>query len=339
MAAAVDTTVAVETADTIAINHLSSENFASPALSDFFLLYIEPKFTHMNNLAITAPIAGCMRWGIWGAGFTTEQYSDMIDACLDAGIFAFDHADIYGDYTTEAEFGKALQGKSEKRQKMQLITKCGIQMKTPNRPQHTIKSYNTTAAHIIQSAEHSLQNLQTDYLDLLLIHRPDPLLHPEAVAEAVTQLQQTGKIISFGVSNFLPTETSMLKKWVPIAYNQIECSLLMRDAFTNGTLSHCIEHKIIPMAWAPLGGGIISDETHPRFRAIRACTSELAAKYQTGENQILLAWLLRHPSGILPVVGTTKLERLLEAKEAQSIQLEREDWFRLLEAAAGEEVA
>ena len=293
----------------------------------------------MKNTTIPAPIAGCMRWGIWGAGFTRAQYHQMIDDCLDAGITAFDHADIYGDYTTEAEFGEALQLNPGRRQQMQLISKCGIQMKTPNRPQHGIKSYNTSASHIIRSAERSLENLQTDFLDLLLIHRPDPLLHPEEVAEAVTRLQQAGKIISFGVSNFLPAETSMLKKWVPIAYNQIECSLLMRDAFTNGTLSHCIEHEIIPMAWAPLGGGIISDETHPRYRAIRSCTSELAVKYQTGENQILLAWLLRHPSGILPVVGTTKLERLLEAKEAQNIQLEREDWFRLLEAAAGEEVA
>lgn len=117
----------------------------------------------------------------------------MIDACLDAGILAFDHADIYGDYTTEAEFGKALMGQSEKRQKMQLITKCGIQMKTPNRPQHTIKSYNTSAAHIIQSAETSLRNLQTDYLDVLLIHRPDPLMHPQEVAEAFTRLLQIGK--------------------------------------------------------------------------------------------------------------------------------------------------
>ena len=170
----------------------------------------------MKNTTIPAPIAGCMRWGIWGAGFTRAQYHQMIDDCLDAGITAFDHADIYGDYTTEAEFGEALQLNPGRRQQMQLISKCGIQMKTPNRPQHGIKSYNTSASHIIRSAERSLENLQTDFLDLLLIHRPDPLLHQEEVAEAVSRLQQAGKIISFGVSNFLPAETSMLKKWVPI---------------------------------------------------------------------------------------------------------------------------
>ncbi|MFM7357279.1 MAG: aldo/keto reductase, partial [Sediminibacterium sp.] len=158
----------------------------------------------MKPIQMPGPVAGCMRWGSWGARFTQSDYRNMMDACMDAGITAFDHADIYGDYTTEEEFGEALRSAPFDRSKMQLISKCGIRMITPNRPAHQIKSYDTSAQHIIESVERSLKNLATDYLDLLLIHRPDPLLQPDEVAAAVIRLQDAGKIRSFGVSNFLP---------------------------------------------------------------------------------------------------------------------------------------
>jgi predicted oxidoreductase len=293
----------------------------------------------MKPIQIPGPIAGCMRWGTWGAGFSRADYRNMIDACLDAGITAFDHADIYGDYTTEAAFGEALRSAPFDRQKMQLISKCGIRMLTPNRPHHRIKSYDTSAEHIILSVENSLNNLATDYLDLLLIHRPDPLLQPDEVAAAVIKLQDAGKILSFGVSNFLPAQMEMLAKSIPISFNQLECSLFERTAFHDGTIHYCMQHHIIPMAWAPLGGGLLTEESHPRFRAIMQCCEKLSNKYNTGINQLLLAWLHRHPSGIIPVVGTTKIERLVQAREAASISLEREDWFMLLEVAKGEEVA
>lgn len=280
-----------------------------------------------------------MRWGVWGANFSTAEYRQMIESCLQYGISCFDHADIYGDYTTEAEFGEALKENPSVRQHLKLITKCGIQMITPNRPEHTIKSYNTSKEHIIRSAERSLENLGTDYLDVFLIHRPDPLLDPAEVAEAVEQLKQQGKILSFGVSNFLPHQTDLLSTYTLIEYNQIEISIIQLKAFLDGTLENCMQHKIIPMAWSPLGGGLFTDENHPRFRAITATASELAEKYNTGLNEILLAWLHTHPSGIQTVIGTTKIERLLQAKVAASIRLEREDWFRLLVASTGEEVA
>lgn len=280
-----------------------------------------------------------MRWGVWGANFNIAQYREMIETCLQYGIFAFDHADIYGDYTTEEEFGAVLKENPSLRQHLKLITKCGIQMVSPNRPEHTIKSYNTSRDHIIRSAEQSLRNFGTDYLDVLLIHRPDPLLDPAEVAEAVEQLKQQGKILSFGVSNFLPHQTELLAKHTLIEYNQLEISLLQLQALSDGSLENCMKNKIIPMAWAPLGGGLFTDDSHPRFRAISATANQLAEKYNTGLNEILLAWLHTHPSGIQSVIGTTKIERLLQAKAAAAIRLEKEDWFALLLAAKGEEVA
>ncbi len=293
----------------------------------------------MKDITITSPVAGCMRWGKWGAEFSTAGYRQMIVDCLANGINNFDHADIYGDYTTEAEFGKALKEDLSLRQQIRIITKCGIQMLTANRPEHNIKSYNTSKEHIISSVERSLKNFGTEYLDVLLIHRPDPLLNPEEVADAVAYLKQQGKILSFGVSNFLPHQVDLLAKYTEISYNQVEISIMRLNTFSDGTLENCMKHKIVPMAWAPLGGGLFSDDTHPRFRSIMAVVSELAIKYDTGLNEILLAWLHTHPSGILSVIGTTRIERLVQAKIAASIRLEREDWFKLWIASTGEDVA
>ncbi|MEN9600348.1 MAG: hypothetical protein RL596_2672 [Bacteroidota bacterium] len=173
----------------------------------------------MKSTNIGNPIAGCMRWGKWGAGFDTAAYRYLIEQCLAAGIRSFDHADIYGDYTTEEEFGAALKEDKTLRSQLKLITKCGIQMVTDNRPQHTIKSYHTGKKHILQSVENSLTNFGTDYIDVLLIHRPDPLLNPAEVAEAIQLLKQQGKVIEFGVSNFLPHQVNMLKQFVEIKYN------------------------------------------------------------------------------------------------------------------------
>jgi len=293
----------------------------------------------MKADSISSPVAGCMRWGVWGANFSTAEYRQMIESCLQYGINSFYHADIYGDYTTEAEFGEALKENPLLRQHIKLITKCGIQMLTANRPEHSIKSYNTSKEHIIHSVEQSLRNFGTDYLDVLLIHRPDPLLDPSDVAEAIEQLKQQGKVLAFGVSNFLPHQTDLLAAHTLIEYNQVEISIIKLNAFSDGTLENCMKHKITPMAWAPLGGGLFTDETHPRFRSITASAIELAEKYNTGLNEILLAWLHTHPSAIQSVIGTTKIERLLQAKVATSIRLEREDWFKLLIASTGEDVA
>jgi predicted oxidoreductase len=280
-----------------------------------------------------------MRWGKWGANFSLTEYREIIDQCLENGITSFDHADIYGDYSTESEFGEVLKAKPSIRGQVQLITKCGIQLKTNPRQEYLIKSYNTSKEHIIASVEYSLRSLSTDYIDVLLIHRPDPLMNPIEVADAVDHLKRQGKILQFGVSNFLPHHTELLRKYIQVDYNQLELSILNHLPFTNGVLDHCLLYQVTPMAWAPLGGGIMNDDSHPRYRSIIATATELAEKYNTGVNQVFIAYLLKHPSGIIPVLGTTKIERLQQAREAVNVLLSREDWFKLYVASTGEDVA
>lgn len=287
---------------------------------------------------LSIPIAGCMRWGKWGANFSKHQYESLIRECLANNITSFDHADIYGEYTTEEEFGTVLKTQSSLRQEIQLITKCGIQIQSNNRLHHTIKSYNTSKEHIVQSVENSLRHFNTDYIDILLIHRPDPLLNPIEVAEAITALKKTGKIIQFGVSNFLPHQIEVLRKHILIEYNQIEISILNTTAFANGTLDYCLQQEIIPMAWAPLGGGIMTNDSHPRYQLIAARATALAKKYNTSVNQILIVWLVQHPAKIIPVLGTTKLERLLQAQYIKDFKLTREDWFLLYSSSLGAEI-
>lgn len=222
---------------------------------------------------------------------------------------------------------------------MQIITKCGIQLMSTNRPNHVIKSYNTSRDHIIASVECSLQNFHTDYINVLLIHRPDPLMNPIEVADAIDHLKKQGKVLQFGVSNFMPHHIEPLRKHIEIEYNQLEISILNHLPFTNGVLDYCLMNNITPMAWAPLGEGIMNDDSHPRYRSIVSVASALAERYNTGINQILIAYLLKHPSSIIPVLGTTKIERLQQAREAQTVSLTREDWFKLYIASTGEEVA
>ncbi len=293
----------------------------------------------MNTTYFSPVIAGCMKWGQWGARFSTNEYLQVIEECIAMGVTTFDHADIYGHYTTEEEFGKALLQNPSLRKKMQLITKCGIRMVTPHRPEHKIKSYDTGKAHIIRSAEQSLKNFGSDYIDVLLIHRPDPLMNPGEIAEAFTLLKQQGKVLEFGVSNFTLSQFQLLHSCYPLKFHQFEISLLKLDPFTNGALDQCIAQKIIPMSWSPLGGGkLLSDSDDERGRRIMAVAEILAEKYNSTSDQILFAWLYKHPSGIIPVTGTIKTKRIKAALAAKSIEITREEWFMLWRASTGAEV-
>jgi predicted oxidoreductase len=284
------------------------------------------------------PIIGCMRWGVWGENFSTAQYDTIINQCLEIGLTDFDHADIYGHYTTEADFGNALKNNSSLRGKMQLITKTGIQMLTPNRPHHAIKSYNTSAKHIKDSVETSLKNLHTDYIDTLLIHRPDILLNPIEVAECVATLKKEGKIKSFGVSNFTTSQVELLAKHTSIEHHQVEISVTQLNAFNDGTLDQCQLKNISAQAWSPWGNGLFNDKTEKNIR-ILSTAEELAAQYETGVNEILLAFLYAHPASIVPVIGTTQFERIKQAKAAMQINLATEDFYKLWCASIGAEVA
>lgn len=284
------------------------------------------------------PIIGCMRWGVWGASFNTKQYETIINQCVDIGLNTFDHADIYGNYTTEAEFGKVLSNNNSLRAQINIITKCGIQMVTPNRPNHKIKSYNTSAAHITKSVEQSLRNFNTDYIDTLLIHRPDILMDSEEINEVITKLKAEGKIKKFGVSNFNCSQVALLSTKVKIECHQVEISLINLAAFNSGILDQSKLKDIEIQAWSPLGANLFTAENDRNLR-IKNKATEVAAAYNTGLNQILLAFLYSHPSGITPVIGSTKFERMLEAKEALEIKLTRESFYELWTAAVGEDVA
>ncbi|ASZ11988.1 aldo/keto reductase [Chitinophaga pendula] len=293
----------------------------------------------MESYNFSRIAAGVWKWGEWGHRLSTAQIQELIEVSIGVGITSFDHADIYGHYTDEAAFGVVLARQPSLRQQMQLVTKCGIQLVTPNRPSHKVHSYNTSREHIVQSAETSLRNLHTDVLDLLLIHRPDPLMDPDEIAEAFDALRQQGKVKHFGVSNFTPSQFTLLQSRTPLVTNQVEASLLRREPFLDGTFDQCITHRIQPMVWSPLGSGrIFTAPDDPQVLRIHAAAQPLCEQYQVSLDQLLLAWLLKHPSRLIPVLGTAQPARIQAAAAALSITLTREEWFTLWVAAAGEDI-
>lgn len=294
----------------------------------------------MRALPTSKIISGCMYWGEWGANLSVTDTQKLIEGCLELGVTTFDHADIYGHYTTEKSFGEVLKSNSSLRDTMQLITKCGIQLVTPNRPENTIQHYNLSKSYIIGSVERSLKNLHTDFIDILLLHRPSPLMDPHAIAEAFHQLQTTGKVKHFGASNFTPSQFDMLNSLFPLVTNQVEISALQLHPFVDGTLDQCIQKQLQPMAYSVLAGGrFFGKEKDKRVTRVYNVAQGLANVYDATVDQILIAWLLKHPSGIVPIVGSTKIDRIASALKAHTITLNEEDWFKIWIASTGEEVA
>lgn len=280
-------------------------------------------------------ITGTMLWGQWGRKLDTYSISDLIHHCLLHGITTFDHADIYGGYTTEADFGAAFIQSGIKREYIQLITKCGIKLITPNRD-NRVAHYDYTKDHIIKSCERSLSNLKTEYLDLFLLHRPSPLMDAAEIVEAITILKDQGKILSFGLSNFTPSQTDLIRQHTPINFNQIEFSLTHHMPMTDGSLDYMKLHGIRPMAWAPLG--VVFKEDTPQTRRILKVLQSFRKKYEVGDDILLLNWILRHPAKIIPVAGTADKHRLAQLKLADTFIMEQEDWFELWEASMGQKV-
>lgn len=273
-------------------------------------------------------VVGTMRWGIWDANFKTADYQRMIEKSLELGFTTFDHADIYGDHTTEAEFGEVLKRHPELREQMEIVTKCGILRVCDNKPQHYIKAYDSSKEHILQSTEDSLRQLGTDYIDVLLLHRPDFLMNPDEIGEAFELLYRSGKVRSFGVSNFTKSQIEMLSESVPVGTHQLEISVKALQAFSDGTLDQCTKDGIVPMAWSPLGGGDLP-------AALVEELKKWADEFGTTPQVIALAWLMQHPAGILPVIGTTKEDHLVKSKEALSIKLDRQQWYSIYQASTG----
>lgn len=288
-----------------------------------------------NRISYSKIIAGTMTWGSWGKGLSKDEMNRLMHSCLEAGITTFDHADIYGGYTNETDFGNALKTSGINREDIQLITKCGIQMVTENR-ENIENHYQYDTEYIIYSAETSLKNLQTDYIDLLLLHRPSPLMHPEEVAKAIEKLQKDGKVREFGVSNFTPSQIALIETKTPVLANQVEYSLTQNRVMFDGTLDDGIIHDRLMMAWSPLGS--YYRKKGKRKARIKPVLKELKKKYGVSTTELLLAWIMQHPCGIHPVVGTSTEARLALSMKACNLNLETEDWFRLLVASQGHKV-
>jgi predicted oxidoreductase len=276
-------------------------------------------------------------WRLLEWGMTPQQLVAFIEHHLSLGISTVDHADIYGNYGCEAAFGDALRLAPALREKLQIVTKCGIA--TRAKPEHQIGHYITEASHIMQSAENSLRHFCTDYLDLLLIHRPDPLMDADEIAEAFMALHQSGKVRHFGVSNFTPTQFTLLQSRLPFSLvtNQLEISPLEQSSILDGTLDQCQQVRMRPMAWSCLGGGRLFNDPHyqPLRDELERIKQEIGA---SSIEQVVYAWVMKLPSRPLPIIGSGKTTRVTEAVAACHLALNRQQWFRIRKAALGYDV-
>jgi predicted oxidoreductase len=289
----------------------------------------------MSKTTLSPIIAGAMNWGIWDKNLNTKEMDNIIHLCLENKITTFDHADIYGDYTTETDFGKALVSCKIDRTKIQLISKCGIQMVTKNR-NNSIKHYEYSKDYIIWSVENSLKNLATDYLDVLLLHRPSPLMQADDIAEAVTQLKADGKIVDFGLSNFTASQTELIRQKTEVSFNQIQFSATHHEAMLDGSLDYMQTNGIRPMSWNPLGS--VFREDNEQTRRMKKLLAQLVAKYGVGSDTILLSWILQHPAKVIPIAGTVNVARIQALMKATELPLEKEDWFAIWSGSMGKNV-
>ena len=278
-------------------------------------------------------ISGTMSWGTWGIKATQTEMIALIECCIEHKITSFDHADIYGGYTTEAAFGAAFTASKIDRNAIQLITKCGIQTPSDNR-KTVIKHYDYSKNYIKWSTEQSLKNLKTDCIDVLLLHRPSPLMQGDEIAEAVEQLKSEGKIIDFGLSNFSNSQTELIRQKTNVAFNQIQFATTHFDPMIDGSLDYMQLHQIQPLSWNPLGS--VYKEPSEKTTRIKKALKNLENKYNLDGDLILLSWVMQHPAKVKPVIGTTNKHRIAQTKN--TIQLDLEDWFLLWEASLGTKV-
>ena len=295
----------------------------------------------MDRVALTSDLSfSRIVYGMWrvadDANTSTDHVAAKIRSCLDQGITTFDQADIYGDYGAEAVLGDALRANPGLRQQMEIVTKCDIVAPIGKYSDKPVKYYDTSRAHIRASVENSLQVMGLDVIDLLLIHRPDPLMDHHETGAALDELVAEGKVRTVGVSNFRPWDWSLLQSAMKnqLVTNQIEISLAEIRPFTNGDLAFHQQHDHPIMAWSPLGGGNLM--TASGQLADRMDT--LAKDHGVDRAAIAVAFLLAHPAKILPVMGTNNLDRIATLADATKVKLDRESWFMLYEAALGAEV-
>ena len=281
-------------------------------------------------------------WRLRDWNLSSQELLTLVSQALELGISSIDQADIYGDYSCEAIFGDALKLDPGLRKELQIVSKCGIKLLSAKFPERTLKHYDFSKKYIIQSVENSLSNLKTDYLDVLLLHRPSPFFDASEVAETFQELKQSGKVLHFGVSNYLPHQLDLLNSFLsePLVTNQVEISPYCLEYFQNGTVEMMQKNQISAMAWSPLAGGKLLNPTDEKGIRILRALQEVAVELNESQiDKVIYAWLLKHPSNILPVVGTGKIERLKLAVEAQDLLMSLEQWFKIYVASLGKSVA
>jgi predicted oxidoreductase len=302
-----------------------------------------------SSIQISRLAYGCWRiLGSEGVEPNAEREANgrkAVIAAYESGYTLFDHADVYADGAAEKVFGDVLKQVSGMREHIVIASKCGIRRKGVPNPDSPYR-YDFSAEYILSSCEQSLKRLGVETIDVYQLHRPDYLMDPEEVARAFGQLKQQGKVREFGVSNFQPHQLSLLQSACPfpLVVHQVEISLARLNCFEDGTLDQCLKDKMSPMAWGPLGGGRLSDNLpidinspdHARRIGLRETLDDIARDYGVSRTIIALAWLLRHPAKIVPIVGSAKPERIREAANAEKVHLARDEWYRLMEAARGE---
>ena len=300
----------------------------------------------MQRIKLPALEISQLAYGLWRLGddsdTSAKHVQTKIESCLSQGITTFDQADIYGDYESEKLLGNTIKASPALRDQMEIITKCDIMLLSDKYPQRRVKYYDTSAAHLQHSVDASLANMNIEQIDLLLLHRPDPLMDAAETGAALDALIKTGKVKSVGVSNFKPYDWTLLQSNMQarLQTNQVELSLLATDAFTNGDLAYMQENKIVPMAWSPLAGGqLFSAQPGDNIKSLVTRLQTIGTEYGVAIDAVAIAWLLRHPAKIIPVLGTNSLARIGSLSDALKVEMDRETWFELYTLARGEEVA
>jgi predicted oxidoreductase len=281
-------------------------------------------------------VAGMWRLREWK--LDSSALARWIAGAVDLGVTSFDHADVYGGYSVEAAFGDALAAAPGLRDRLQIVTKCGIRAVSPARPAHAVKCYDSSHAHVVASVENSLRALRTDRIDLLLIHRPDALMDPDELAETFRELQHAGKVLNFGVSNHAPSQFALLHRRFPLVTNQIEFSPLQMAALTDGTLDQATDLGLAPMVWSPLAGGRLLRGDDGRASKVRTVLEELGRARSVSAATMAYAWIRRHPSQPVPITGSGRIEALREAVASLQVRVTSEEWYRVWAASMERDV-
>ena len=289
-----------------------------------------------------------MAYGVWrlseAQDTSVSANLSRIEACLEQGITTFDHADIYGDYSCEALFGQAIKAQPALKDRIEIVTKTDIMLLSQQWPSTRVKHYDSSPEHVTASVHRSLSKLGVDVIDLLLIHRPDPLMDAQALGACLDGLIKVGKIRGAGVSNFMPWDLDLLQSCMQhkLQTHQLELSLLHTAPFSQGQLAQAQKQRMPVMAWSPLGGGLLHAQAEVAGTAAARLKPKLQALAQaagTDTSAVALAWLMYHPTGILPVMGSNQLSRIARFAEARQVPMDRQTWFELFELANGHEVA